>query len=1290
MEVKFMLNQQEYTIRPNEVPIDTSLLVYIRSHARLTGTKFMCLEGGCGVCNVNISGIVTPAGDRRTFAINSCLWPVYACNGLNVTTIEGIGNLKSDYHPIQKALYHFNGTQCGYCSPGMVMNMYGLLQANDGKVTMQQVENSFGGNICRCTGYRPILDAFKSLARDSCGGDGGDGVDIEDLTLDLCHMNENRKCSIEGNCNKKCGINRNVSLEICGDDGRMWLRPANLSELMRIFSTKTMHTEYMLVAGNTAHGVYRRSENIQIFIDIKAIEELQTIKADESSLIFGGNVSLTELMETLRGAATRCNKYTYGTELAKHIDLVAHVPVRNAGTIAGNLCIKHAHNEFSSDIFLLLETIGAHLKIASIDGLVRTYSPKEFLSLDMLQKVILSVVFPKLAPDQFVFRSYKVMPRAQNAHAMVNAAFLFEFGMNDGKASVKSCQICYGGINPQFIHAEATEKLLTGVDDFYTEDVLQKAIKSLQNEIEPDSVLPDPPADYRQKLAIALFYRFFLNTAPADKIKSEYSLGRTGLDRPLSSGIQTYESDEKSYPLTQPLTKYEGLIQCTGEAQYVNDMFSASTVDNELWCAFVPATEVHSKIVQIDATKALNIPGVVAFFSAKDIPGENSFMPLNAAIDYFSEAEPIFLTIDSEVQFNGQPCGVIVAKTMAVAHSAATKVDITYEKSQINRPIIPSVRHWRQKNESNACKDRKTFRIPPNQNLAMPLIGQELKIKGDFEIGSQYHMTMEPQTVFCTPNDDGGINLHVSTQFLDLSHCAVANCLKMPQSKIIASFKRCGGGYGAKVTRVSQVACACAVACHLLRMPVRFVMNIESNMTIMGKRYGCAVEYDLKIDSATGRLTELKPLAVTLDFGYSMNDDTSGFMLHCMMSLGYAHAREWLMNINRLKTDAPSATWARSPGTTETVVIFENMMEHIAHEINIDPAQVRINNFHADSPLHKIFPEFLKDINYFDRRAKINEFNKQNRWRKRGIGVSVMTFPTLYVASFSAYIAIYHGDGTVAISHGGIEIGQGINTKVAQVVAHIFKIPMNMITVTEHSSIVMANRTLTGGSITSEAVCMAAKRACDHILERMKPIREKNPNGTWLEIVQASWRASIELTEKQTFENREAKSYNINGCASVELELDVLTGNLQILRADIHEDTGKSMNPLVDVGQIEGAFMMGIGYWLNEQLSYDQQTGQLITNRTWNYKVPGPKDIPIDFRVKFLQNVNNEGVFSSKTTGEPPLTLSVVSIFALRHALNSIHEDNGQARKWIRLGTGNTPDVVFSAAELNVDNFKLN
>lgn len=291
--------------------------------------------------------------------------------------------------------------------------------------------------------------------------------------------------------------------------------------------------------------------------------------------------------------------------------------IRQAGTIAGNLSIKHAHIDFQSDIFLILETIGAQLSIASVDGLTRTYSPKDYLKLDMNQKVILNIILPKLPPAQFVYRSYKIMPRAQNTHAMINAGFLFEF---DTTKQVKSCRICYGGVNPEFIHAEATEKLLTDVKDMYTNEILQKAIKTLQTELKPDAILPDPSPEYRQSLAIGLLYRFFLNTAPPEKILPTFKSGGMSLERPLSSGTQTFVTNEKNYPLTQPVLKYDGLIQCAGEAIYSNDHFCPHPYEQEFWAAFVPATEVHSKMISIDAGKAL-VSFVLYFVNFSNLMG---------------------------------------------------------------------------------------------------------------------------------------------------------------------------------------------------------------------------------------------------------------------------------------------------------------------------------------------------------------------------------------------------------------------------------------------------------------------------------------------------------------------------------------------------------------------------------------------------------------------------------------------------------------------------------------------
>lgn len=191
---------------------------------------------------------------------------------------------------------------------------------------------------------------------------------------------------------------------------------------------------------------------------------------------------------------------------------------------------------------------------------------------------------------------------------------------------------------------------------------------------------------------------------------------------------------------------------------------------------------------------------------------------------------------------------------------------------------------------------------------------------------------MEPQTTVCHPNDDGGINVWSATQFFDLTHIAISRSLQIPQSKITGTHKRLGGGYGAKLTRSSQVACACALACHLLRRPVRFVMTIESNMSVVGKRYANVTDYNATVDTRNGSLLDFK-LAVAQDFGYSLNDDTSLVLALTLERSCYARVSEWMVSVNKLKTDAPSATWCRGPGSTEATAIVENLMEHIARGI---------------------------------------------------------------------------------------------------------------------------------------------------------------------------------------------------------------------------------------------------------------------------------------------------------------------------------------------------------------------
>lgn len=551
----------------------------------------MCLEGGCGACIVTLKGVHPVSKENQTWAVNSCLFPVYACHGFDVITIEGTGNKKDGYHPIQTRLAHLNGTQCGYCSPGMVMNMYSLLESKNGKITMEEIENSFGGNICRCTGYRPILDAFKGFA-----------ANADDVYKDMCKDIEDlyEMCSKTGSkCTGKCAMsmtkNQNVSLEFV--DNREWRKIYNITDLFSTFD-KIRSRPYMLVAGNTAHGVYRRDPKIQVFIDVMGIEELRNHSLTDK-LSLGGNVTLSETMEIFTKTAQSKPEFGYLNELNKHIDLIANVPVRNAGTLAGNLCIKNQNIEFPSDMYLLLESVGALITIASAPGKTQDILPMEFITTNMNKKVLLKITLPPLPPNKFLYRSFKIMPRAQNAHAYVNGGFLLEF--NDNHDKVVSARICFGGINPKFTHATTTEKLIVG-KDIYTNDVLKTVLTSLQNEISPDWILPDASPEFRRNLAASLFYKFIIQTCLDSKLKPEFRSGGPVLTRGLSSGKQTFDTYKDKFPLTEPVQKLEAIAQCSGEAKYSNDL---PRQPGELWAAFVLATEVHSKIASIDPSEAL-------------------------------------------------------------------------------------------------------------------------------------------------------------------------------------------------------------------------------------------------------------------------------------------------------------------------------------------------------------------------------------------------------------------------------------------------------------------------------------------------------------------------------------------------------------------------------------------------------------------------------------------------------------------------------------------------------------
>ncbi|XP_044257084.1 indole-3-acetaldehyde oxidase-like isoform X1 [Tribolium madens] len=1240
-EIRFYLHDTEHVVKTDSINPNTTLNSYLRQNLNLTGTKAMCHEGGCGACVVVIQKKDSITQKDTFLSVNSCLIPILSCNGWRVYTVEGIGSPLLGYHPVQQILAKFNGTQCGFCSPGMVMNMYALYES--GNLTIEEVENSFGGNICRCTGYRSILAAFKSLCTDSCPEILGQHPDIEDLRV--CQRNS---------CEKKCEkISEEPFYHVVGSS--RWIKVYTLRDLFTTLSSYSS-LNYKLIAGNTAQGVFKTySKPVDLYVDVTSIPELISHDFKNNSLVLGANTTLTKAIEVFIETSKKYPNFVYLKDLAQHIDLIANVPVRNKGTLAGNLMMKHDHNDFPSDIFLIMETVGVQFTIVSVNGQEVTLSPLDFIKSDMKLKILQNIVFPEYTTN-VKFVSYKIMPRAQNTHAHVNAGFLFKFE-ND---LIQEARIIYGNINPTLVHAIETEKFLVG-KHLFDNSVLQQAYGILSTELDPNLIPPDPSPEFRKQLAIALFYKAILTIAPSDKISLKNKSGGSLLQRPISKGVQDYDTKKSLYPLTQPISKLEALAQTTGQAQYIDDM---PDLPNQLFGALVLAESPPNSIIKsINSKKALEQDDIVAFFSKDDIPGDNNFTPLNIA--YITAKEEIFCS--GRVQYYEQPIGILVGKNFQAVQAATKLVEVTYDVPNIE-PLL-SVRQILKSGRKDRILETKT--IKPKRR------GNDIKyvIKGTFDIHHQYHFHMETQCCNVIPTEDG-LDIYPSSQWMDLTQISAANMLKIPNNKINVFVRRCGGAFGAKISRNGLVSCAAALASWKLRKPVKLSLSLSTNIAVIGKRWPLSTDYEVGVNDK-GVIQYLDCTHYS-DVGAISNEDGTGELLNLFMA-SY-DPDTFHIQMNKAITDTHTNTWARAPGTTEGLAAIEAIIEHISYVASVDPLEVRLANFPKDSPLVKYVNDIKSWADIDKRKSEINTFNQNNRWKKKGLSVVPMNYELNLAGPFAATVSIFHGDGSVQISHGGIEIGQGINTKAAQVCAYKLGISLEKISVIPSNSFVAPNSMLTGSSITSEAVCYGVIQACDQLLDRIKPYRKKFENVTWEELIQKCFEDYVNLSASGQFSPKEKNvtSYSIYGICACEVLVDILTGQHIVSRVDLIEDTGQSMSPEIDIGQIEGAFVMGMGYYTMEHIIFNYE-GKILTNNTWTYHPPGAKDIPVDFNVKFPKNNPNPvGVLKSKATGEPAVCLTIAVPLAIRNAVASARLNaNSSNTKWFPFDGPTNVENVF-------------
>uniref|UniRef100_A0A1L8D6P5 Aldehyde oxidase-3 n=1 Tax=Plutella xylostella TaxID=51655 RepID=A0A1L8D6P5_PLUXY len=1245
--IEFSVNGRKCRVT-SSLPRETTLNAYLRYHLALPGTKSMCQEGGCGACIVSVRA-AGASGEVEVFAVNSCLVLVFSCQGWDITTVEGAGGRAGGYSQVQKRIAAFNGSQCGYCTPGWVMALTSLL---DKHLTMEELEKSFGSNTCRCTGFRPILDTIKSFAIDASPELKTRVAAIEDIEdIPYCKKANricDRKCSEASNdsdwsivCAPKEVPRKAIEL----DFGKTKFHKVFDEEHVFDILKREGYDSYMFVSGNTGKGLLESYEYPRILIDISDVRSLKGHLIDQN-LIIGANTNLEDAMEIFK-EGSRKPEFAYLEAFVEHFEKIAHIPVRKIGCLAGNLMMKKAVPTFQSDVFLLFSCVRATVTIRYANGTRISVPIVQFLKSSSVAMLLVSIELPPLSP-RHIFKSYKIMPRHQNALAIVNAAFMLK--LSDGDSEIEAASITYGNIRPDFYHASYTEEFLKGKDAFDNKTV-QGAIKMLKHEILPDDCPPEACPEARKKLAIGLFYKFILSITPHSQISPCYKTGGEHIKRPLSQGMQDFQTDPSLYPLNQPVTKLEAQIQASGEAQYVNDI---PPLPREVFGAFVLSTVHIGEVDHIDASDVLETEGVVALYTPKDIPGINSFT--KPGFQLLTENEEILAT---KIKYYGQPIAIIVATTAELAQREAKKVKVTYKNVSTEDPVLTI---------EQAKKDSKRL-IPSDAAIEPVRRGTNVQkvVKGVFELEAQYHYYLEPVTCVVIPVDNG-LEVYDSTQWIDLTQISIAQCLKMNECDIQVKVRRLGGGFGGKITRNAQVATACALVAKILDTPCRFILPIQTNLTICGKRLPCQTEYEVGVDK-DGKIQYLEA-SIFEDQGCSRNEDILSYTVD-----GFPNCYNkdfWRVRSANVLTDLCSNTFMRAPGDLEGIATIEHIMEHIAFEVEKDPTEVRLANMRNEDKDIPELIEKMKMLTEYEKRFRaIKEYNQTNRWMKKAIKINVMLFPVMYYGNYSAFVSIYRGDGTVTVSTGGVEMGQGINTKAAQVCAFTLGVPLHCVSIIPNHSFVCANNVFSGSSITSESVCYSIIKACEILKKRLEPVRQKLANPSWFKLIQQAGADQVDLTAEYMMNDMEPdlKSYSAFAVNVIETQMDVLTGRFEILRADVLEDVGLSANPQVDVGQVEGAYVQGIGYYTSEKMVYDLKTGKLLTNRSLNYHVPLALDIPADFRISLRYNSKNpKGVLGSKAVGEMGACTAVGVIFALRECIQESRRDSGYAHQWINIG----------------------
>jgi len=573
------------------------------------------------------------------------------------------------------------------------------------------------------------------------------------------------------------------------------------------------------------------------------------------------------------------------------------------------------------------------------------------------------------------------------------------------------------------------------------------------------------------------------------------------------------------------------------------------------------------------------------------------------------------------------------------------------------------------------------------------------------------------------PTEDGGMIVFTSTQNPTEVQKLVAEVLGVSMNKIVIDMRRMGGGFGGKETQAAGPACMCAVIAHLTGRPTKMRLPRMEDMTMTGKRHPFYVEYDVGFDD-DGLLHGIE-IDLAGNCGYS--PDLSGSIVDRAMfhSDNAYYLGDATINGHRCKTNLASNTAYRGFGGPQGMVAIEEIMDAVARELGKDPLEVRKRNYYGKTERnvthyyqtveHNMLEEMTAELEasseYAKRREEISAFNAASPILKKGLALTPVKFGISFTASFlnqgGALVHVYT-DGSIHLNHGGTEMGQGLNTKVAQVVAEVFQVDIERIQITATNTDKVPNTSPTAASSGTDLNGKAAQNAAQTIKQRLVEfatrkwqifeediefkngqVRLRDQYISFDELIQQAYFGQVSLsstgfyrTPKIYYDRSQARGrpfyYFAYGAACSEVIVDTLTGEYKMLRSDILHDVGASLNPAIDIGQVEGGFVQGLGWLTMEELVWNDK-GKLMTNGPASYKIPAVADMPLDLRVKLVENRKNpeDTVFHSKAVGEPPFMLGISVWCAIKDAVASLADYRAQPQ----IDAPATPERVLWGVE---------